>query len=126
MEKVVGIGGLFFRAHDPAMLGRWYDEHLGVSLTPSNYEQLPWMQEAGPTAFNPFPEGSEYFGDGARVWMVNFRVRDLDAMVAQLRASGITVEVDREVYPNGRFTRLHDPEGNPIELWQPAGRDVPR
>jgi hypothetical protein len=85
MEKVTGIGGLFFRAQDPAALGRWYQEHLGVSLTPSNDEDLPWWQEAGPTAFSPFAETSEYFGNFKQVWMVNFRVRDLDAMAAQLR-----------------------------------------
>jgi predicted enzyme related to lactoylglutathione lyase len=60
------------------------------------------------------------------MWMVNFRVRDLDAMVAQLWAAGIAIEVDAQQYPNGRFARLHDPEGNPVELWQPAGRDAPR
>jgi glyoxylase I family protein len=74
----------------------------------------------------PFPETTEYFGDSEQMWMVNFRVRDLDAMVAQLRAAGIAIEVDAQQYPNGRFARLHDPEGNPVELWQPAGRDAPR
>jgi len=69
---------------------------------------------------------TEYFGDSKQMWMVNFRVRDLDAMVAQLRAAGIAIEVDAQQYPNGRFARLHDPEGNPVELWQPAGRDAPR
>jgi len=125
MEKVIGIGGLFFRAHDPAALGQWYQEHLGVSLTPTSYEDLPWRQEAGPTAFSPFPEATEYFGDSKQMWMVNFRVRDLDAMAAQLQAAGIEIDVDPQHYPNGRFARLHDPEGNPIELWQPAGRDAP-
>lgn len=84
MEKVTGIGGLFFRAQDPAALGRWFQEHLGVFLTPSSYEDLPWRQDAEPTAFSPFPETSEYVGDFKQVWMVNFRVRDLDAMAAQL------------------------------------------
>lgn len=79
----------------------------------------------GPTAFSPFPEATDYFGDFKRTWMVNFRVRDLDAMTAQLRAAGIAIDVDPQHYPNGRFARLHDPEGNPIELWQPAGRDAP-
>ena len=120
MERVTGIGGLFFRAQDPAALGRWYRDHLGVTLTPSNYDERPWQQEAGPTAFAPFPVDTPYFGDSRRVWMVNFRVRELDAMVAQLRAAGIEVTIDAESYPNGRFARLHDPEGNPIELWQPA------
>src|SRR5712671_5111672 len=80
MEKVAGIGGLFFRARDPAALGQWYMEHLGVTLTPSSYDELPWLQEAGPTAFSPFPEASDYFGNSKQMWMVNFRVRDLDAM----------------------------------------------
>jgi glyoxylase I family protein len=120
MEKVTGIGGLFFRAHDPAALGLWYQQHLGVSLIPTSYGQSPWQQEAGPTAFSPFPEKSGYFGDAQKVWMVNFRVRNLDRMAAQLQAAGIAVKVDPQSYPNGRFARLHDPEGNPIELWQPA------
>jgi glyoxylase I family protein len=126
MEKVTGIGGLFFRAHDPTALGRWYQQHLGVSLTPSSYEESVWQQEAGPTVFTPFAEKSNYFGDAHKVWMVNFRVRDLDRMAAQLRAAGIAVEIDPQSYPNGRFARLHDPEENPIELWQPRGRDAPR
>jgi len=126
MEKATGIGGLFFRAPDPAVRAQWYQEYLGVELAPSNYEEALWYQQAGPTALSPFPETSTYFGDSKQMWMVNFRVRDLDAMTAQLRAVGIAVVVDSEHYPNGRFARLHDPEGNPIELWQPAGRDATR
>jgi glyoxylase I family protein len=120
MEKVTGIGGLFFRAQDPKALAQWYQDHLGVTLTPSTYEELPWMQEAGPTVFAPFPEATDYFGDAKQAWMVNFRVRDLDAMAAQLRAAGIEIKVDPEENPIGRFARVHDPEGNPIELWEPA------
>jgi glyoxylase I family protein len=120
MEKVAGIGGLFFRAHDPKALGNWYQQHLGIALTPTSEGGIVWQQEAGPTAFSPFPEKSGYFGDPTKVWMVNFRVHDLDKMVAQLRTAGIEVK-DPESYPNiGRFAHLHDPEGNPIELWQPA------
>lgn len=120
MEKVAGIGGLFFRAHDPKALGDWYERHLGIALTPTSEGGTVWQQEAGPTSFTPFPETTKYFGDPARSWMVNFRVHDMDKMVAQLRAAGIAVK-DPESYANiGRFTRLHDPEGNPIELWQPA------
>jgi len=120
MEKVAGIGGLFFRAHDPDALGRWYLQHLGISLTPTREDSPVWQQEAGPTVFSPFPESTRYFGDPHKVWMVNFRVHDLDRMAAQLRAAGIEVKVDPTAYPNGRFAHLHDPEGNPIELWQPA------
>ena len=118
-EKVVGIGGLFFRAENPAELAKWYVEHLGVSLVPSSYAQQPWTQEAGPTVFAPFDKNTKYFGEGNKMWMVNFRVSDLDAMAAQLREAGISVEVDSQEYPNGRFARLYDPEENPIELWEP-------
>lgn len=125
MERIDGIGGFFFRASDPDALARWYRDHLGVDPVPADYDHDPWRQQAGPTAFAPFPLDTKHFGRPGQAWMLNFRVRDLDAMTAQLRAAGIAVEVDPETYPNGRFARTHDPEGNPIELWQPAGRDAP-
>jgi predicted enzyme related to lactoylglutathione lyase len=123
MEKVTGIGGFFFRAKDPATVRNWYHQHLGVTLTPTDYEQLPWHQEAGPSAFEPFPADTSYFGRQENVWMINFRVRDLAAIVAQLQAAGLEVTVDPETYPIGRFARLSDPEGNPVELWEPQSRD---
>jgi glyoxylase I family protein len=125
MEKVTGIGGFFFRAKDPKALGLWYEQHLGILPIPTTYGEPGWQQEAGPTAFAPFAETSPYFGDAQKVWMLNFRVRDLGKMAAQLQAAGITVKIDPQSYPNGRFARLHDPEGNPIELWQPAKPDAP-
>jgi glyoxylase I family protein len=122
-EKVSGIGGFFFRAHDPKALAHWYQEHLGIALIPTSQDQQPWTQEAGPTAFSPFNEKTKYFGeDLSKVWMLNFRVRHLDRMVKQLQASGIEVKVDPQTYPNGRFGRLYDPEGNPIELWEDSER----
>ncbi|HEX3893552.1 MAG TPA: VOC family protein [Terracidiphilus sp.] len=124
MEKVMGIGGLFFRAQDPKALSLWYQQHLGISLTPSTEHDTVWQQEAGPTVFAPFPETTKYFGDPQKVWMINFRVRDLDKMAAQLQAAGIAIKIDPQIYPNGRFARLHDPEGNPVELWQPQGPDT--
>ena len=123
MERVTGIGGVFFRAQNPVALAQWYHEHLGITPTPSNYDVRPWQQQAGPTVFQPFPADTQYFGDARLVWMVNFRVRDLDALVTQLRDAGVDVTVDLRVYPNGRFARLHDPEGNAFEQWQPEGRD---
>jgi glyoxylase I family protein len=75
---------------------------------------------AGPTIFEPFPEKIEYFGSPNNAWMVNFRVSDLDAMIAQLRSAGIEVMPDPEKYPNGRFAPVYDPEGNAVELWEPA------
>ena len=120
-ERVSGIGGLFFRSHDPKALAEWYQRNLGIDPTPTDYNQPVWQQSAGPTVFAPFPADTKYFGSPQQAWMVNFRVRDLDAMIAQLRGAGITVDPNAEVYPNGRFARLHDPDGNPIELWEPAG-----
>ena len=124
MEKAVGIGGFFFRAKDPKALALWYQQHLGILPIPASYEEAGWQQEAGATAFAPFPETSKYFGDAAKDWMLNLRVRDLDKMAAQLTAAGIEVKVDPQTYPNGRFAHLHDPEGNPLELWQPKAADA--
>jgi predicted enzyme related to lactoylglutathione lyase len=118
-ERVLGIGGFFFRARDPRALARWYDTHLGVDPTPSDYDQEPWRQAAGPTVLQPFAADADIFGSGDRHWMLNFRVRDLAAMVRQLRDANVSVELDAETYPNGRFARLADPEGNPIQLWEP-------
>ena len=118
-QRVTGIGGLFFRAIDPAAVAGWYQEHLGIDLPPADYNHTSWWQEAGPTVFAPFPKDSEHFGNATSQWMINFRVKDLDAMVEQLRAASIEVSVDPEQYPNGRFAQLRDPEGNPIQLWQP-------
>jgi hypothetical protein len=118
MERVQGIGGFFFRAKDPKKLAGWYEANLGVPSVPQN-----WRSSAGTTVVAPFKEDTSYFGDPRLQWMINFRVGNLDKMVAQLRERGIRVDVDSEVYPNGRFARLSDPEGNPIQLWQPAGKD---
>jgi glyoxylase I family protein len=118
-ERVLGIGGLFFRSRDPKKLAQWYQLHLGIDPVPADYGHPVWQQAAGPTVFTPFAMDTDYFGSKQQAWMVNFRVRSLDAMVAQLQRSNIEVKVDPEKYPNGRFARLHDPEGNPIELWEP-------
>jgi glyoxylase I family protein len=120
MEQVNGIGGFFFVASDATVVGRWYRDHLGVFGAGDSYDDPVWEQAAGPTVFAPF--GAEHAASphlGRAGWGINFRVRDLDAMVAQLRAAGLEVDVDDETYPNGRFASLHDPEGNAVQLWQP-------
>lgn len=119
METVSGIGGFFFRAHDPKGLAQWYQDHLGVLVIPTSYNQKPWQQEGGATAFAPFPETTKYFGDPSKQWMINFRVRNLAKMAAQLQAAGIKVTIDPQPYPSGKFASLNDPEGNPIQLWEP-------
>lgn len=117
MERVIGIGGHFVRAKDPAALSAWYRDCLGLDA--DEYGQ--WFQEPGPTVFAAFESDTEYFGSRTQQTMLNFRVRDLDAMLAQLRAAGATVpEEPQEMEGVGRFGWVTDPEGNRIELWQPA------
>ena len=119
VERVTGIGGFFVRSRDRKALALWYQERLGVTPLPGSYGKEAWSQQAGPTAFAPFDLDSKMIGPPEHTWMINFRVADLDAIVAQLRAAGEEVEVDPERYPNGRFASLRDPEGNGIQLWQP-------
>jgi predicted enzyme related to lactoylglutathione lyase len=120
MEKVTGIGGFFFKAQKPDELAAWYQQHFGIDLTPQSYDGKAWEQEAGTTVFQPFPADTDYFGKADKQWMLNLRVSNLDAMLAQLEAAGIDVEIDATNYPNGRFAHLFDPEGNRVELWEPA------
>lgn len=124
MERVQGLGGVFWRSDDPERLGDWYRTRLGVEGAPSDYGTLPWQQEAGPTVFAPFERATTYFASERQQVMFNFRVRDLDAMAAQLRDLGEEVTMDPETYPNGRFARLHDPEGNAAELWEPQSPEA--
>lgn len=124
MERVTGIGGFFFRSPDAERATAWYREHLGVDAPPASYETPSWWQHAGPTVLAAVPEDSEHVGDPARSWSITFRVADLDAMVDQLQSAEIHVEVDPETYPNGRFAGLRDPDGNAVQLWQPAGADA--
>jgi predicted enzyme related to lactoylglutathione lyase len=123
MEKVTGIGGFFFRAKDPKALAKWYQDNLGINMVPESYDGEAWQQQAGTTVFAPFKQDTTYFGDMRLQWMINFRVRNLDKMAAQLRAAGSKVDIDSESYPNGRFAQTNDPEGNPIQLWEPGGVD---
>lgn len=113
MAKATGIGGVFFRAHDTKALAAWYEAHLGVTGF--------WEQAAGMTVFAPFAADTTYFPPD-RQWMINFRVDDLDALIEALKAAGIAVETRPDEWDTpetGRFARIHDPEGNQIELWQP-------
>ncbi|MCT7376118.1 VOC family protein [Chelativorans salis] len=118
-QKVSGIGGVFLRARDPKALAAWYEEHLGID----DLNKAVWHQEAGTTIFGPFSMETDYFGRPEQQWMINFRVDDLNAMMDQLKAAGIAVatraEWDSEV---GRLARIHDPQGNPIELWGPSAK----
>ena len=113
MAGAVAIGGVFFRSKDPDALSAWYTAHLGLTAG-----GMPWQQTAGPLVFAPFAADTDYF-PADRQFMLNFRVDDLTLLITQLRAADIAVETRAEwdgTY--GQFARVHDPEGNPIELWQ--------
>jgi glyoxylase I family protein len=114
--SVVGIGGVFFRAKDPGALQAWYAEHLGVTLDYAS----PWVQESGPTLFMAFGKDTDHF-PADKAWMINFRVTDLDALIASLRGAGVEVTTNPEwdTPETGKFARIYDPEGTPVELWEP-------
>jgi len=117
-ERVLGIGGVFVRARDPERLRAWYAEHLGVELEP--FGAAVFQAQAGDaTVWHLSAEDDEYFGPPGQRAMVNYRVADLDAMLAQLRAAGVTVDEKVMEDENGRFGWAVDPEGNRLELWQP-------
>jgi predicted enzyme related to lactoylglutathione lyase len=120
MERVLGIGGVFYEARDPKALVAWYRDHLGVPLESGRTDGMFTSAAASEqTVWCAFPADTNYFGPGPAPIMVNYRVRDLDAMLAQLRAAGAQV-VDRvEDHDCGRFGWATDPEGNCFELWQP-------
>jgi predicted enzyme related to lactoylglutathione lyase len=115
MERALGIGGYFFRADDPDALAAWYETNLGI---PGMSTGRTWDQEAGPTVFVPFPADTDYFGRAGQQAMLNFRVADLDAMLAQLRTAGVPVDDEVSEADFGRFGHAVDPEGNRFELWE--------
>lgn len=122
---VNGIGGLFFRARDPDVLNAWYKLHLGIGAGCSaDGSGLPdewsWGTAAGPTIFAPFKHDTDYFASD-KAFMINLRVTGLDDLLASLAAAGIAAETraDWDSPETGRFARIHDPEGNAIELWEP-------
>lgn len=122
---VTGMGGYFFRAKDPAALKAWYREHLavggGIGSDPETGEssEYVWYVEGGPMVFEPFKGDTDYFAADKQA-MINLRVRDLDGLLTKLRAAGIAITQEQVMDGIGRFARVHDPEDNAIELWEPA------
>ena len=112
------VGGVFFRAQDPVALRAWYAEHLGIDM--EEYGTTFTAKEGDQTVWAPFPNDTAYFGSTGQQLMVNFRVRDLDAMLAHLRAAGVQVDDRVEKMKSGRFAWASDFEGNRFELWEPS------
>jgi predicted enzyme related to lactoylglutathione lyase len=122
MKRVTGIGGVFFKAKDPEKMKAWYGTHLGI---PSNQygATFNWYEkngDKGTTAWNPFKEDTSYFSPSEKQFMFNYRVENLEALLELLRAEGVTVVGDMEVFDYGKFAWIMDPEGNKIELWEPV------
>jgi hypothetical protein len=123
---VLGVGGIFFRAHDPETLTTWYREHLGIgpgcaAEGTGPVDEWSWNVQGGPLVFAPFEAGTDYWATDKQ-FMLNLRVSELTSLVEQLTASGVDVIVKPEWNSpeTGQFARIHDPEGNAIELWEPA------
>lgn len=121
--KVLGIGGLFIRSADPAALAAWYRDHLGIAATESGQPtpdgEWVWMQEAGPTVFAGFKADSDYW-QAERQVMLNLRVEGLEHLLTRLEAAGIAISHREAMEGVGSFARIHDCDGNPLELWEPA------
>jgi catechol 2,3-dioxygenase-like lactoylglutathione lyase family enzyme len=122
--RVTGIGGVFLKARDRASLGEWYRSRLGIDVQEGGWAIFRWRDDHDParpgtTVWSLFPDGTEYFGANEQRAMINYRVADLDAVLAALRREGVTVDERVEETAEGRFGWITDPEGNRIELWQP-------
>lgn len=124
MERVTGIGGIFLKARDPKRLAAWYREHLGVPIDEGQTYGTFTAGEspsAEQTVWSTFPLDTPYFAPSEAAFMVNYRVSNLDKMLAQLRAAGAVVDERVETYDYGKFGWASDPEGNRFELWEPVG-----
>jgi len=121
--RVTGIGGIFFKAKDPKALARWYRDRLGIRIegliAAYEWRNGKEARRKGHTIWGLFPAKTTYFGKPGASFMVNYRVKDLDAVLAALRREGVEVDPKVEDFPYGRFGWVTDPEGNRIELWEP-------
>jgi predicted enzyme related to lactoylglutathione lyase len=125
MKRVTGIGGIFFKSEDAPKLRDWYKEHLGVDVTEwggaiFNWREAEDPEKKGLTVWSIFPSTSKYLDPSTKPFMINYRVENLDELIAQLREEGVVVEDKIMEEENGRFTWVMDPDGNRIELWEPA------
>ncbi len=124
MKRVTGIGGIFFKSKDPKALGAWYKKHLGIEVEEWGGFAFQWKTPSNPegtgtTTWSPFSAETNYFAPSSASFMVNYRVEDLHALLALLRAEGVEVQDRVEESEYGKFGWVMDPEGNKIELWQP-------
>lgn len=123
MKRVTGIGGIFFKSQDPDKTRAWYKTHLGLD-TDAYGCSFKWLEaqephEEGMTQWSPFEASTKYFEPSKKDFMVNYRVEDLVALVAQLRKEGVTIIDEIQDSEYGKFVHIFDDDGNAIELWEP-------
>ncbi|MEO6315172.1 MAG: VOC family protein [Chitinophagaceae bacterium] len=123
MKKVTGIGGIFFKCKDPKAVTAWYQKHLGLNTNPYG-ATFEWFEGAdstkkGQTQWTPFAETTKYFEPSAKDFMINYRVENLEALVAELKKDGVTIVDSIETYDYGKFVHILDAEGNKVQLWEP-------
>ncbi len=124
MAKITGIGGVFFKSTgDHKALAKWYEKHLGLALEPWGGAILRWPNDArvddGLTVWHVAAPDTKWFAPSAASFMINYRVDDLDGLLAQLRADGVDIIKGPETEENGKFAWIADPDGNKLELWEP-------
>ena len=125
MKRVTGLGGIFFKANDPERLYAWYEQHLGIKADPQSGAMFSWRESEDPkregmTIWAIFKRENQYFDPSPAPFMLNYRVENLDALLQALRADGVKIDDKRQDADYGRFAWVYDPEGNKIELWEPA------
>lgn len=123
MKRVTGIGGVFFKTKDPKKTMEWYHTHLGLETSTYGvtfeWYDAPDSTRKASTQWNPFPETTKYFGPSGQDFMINYRVENLEALVAELKKEGVTIVDQMETYDYGKFIHIVDGDGNRVQLWQP-------
>lgn len=125
MKRVTGLGGIFFKCKDTKAVSEWYKTHLGIDAGPYG-ASFEWLEAEDPakkglTQWTPFSDQTKYFEPSSKEFMINYRVDDLEALVAALKSEGVTILDEIASYDYGKFVHILDPEGNKIELWESAG-----
>lgn len=122
MKKVTGIGGVFFKSENPEATKAWYAKHLGIDA--GKYGHMFEWAAGGSTTWSIFTAGSDYFGGGDQPFMINYRVADLEALLAELRAEGVAIVGDMQVFDYGKFAWINDCDGRRVELWEPIDQPL--
>jgi len=127
MKKVTGIGGIFFKTSDPQKTKDWYQKHLGIQCdeygTTFEWRKAEDANKKGYTAWNPFDDKTDYFGNSKQEFMINYRVENIEELVKQLEAEGVKIVDKIESYEYGKFVHIEDPNGHRIELWEPIDEE---